>query len=769
MDYADKKQKTGKRDFMDEKMMQKRVRRTISLIVVIGFVLVATVAGLVFYFRSTLDVAVRRQMKFEALEYKLRLEKQMASDFQLLDTVAALIEENGTMDQTEAIQILSKANQRNDFVTMGFFPKNKAGTVAVLDQETHTQVEVSSLEEEVQRVINKAWAGEASMSRLFTGSYTGEKVFAYGIPIYGSDGQVEGALLSSNKIKIFTDILNDNGVMGGNGYIHLLGQEGEFLIRSSRSVVKENLATIFDGPYLSGEVSGQVKKSLENGEEVFAHFRYEGKRYQFFLEPIGINGWYLFCVNTLQTSNQAAYQIVRTMAAVCLGAVFLIVFFMVYGYRLVRKNSRELMYQAYHDSLTGAYNLSFFVRELEGTLRTGRGLYVAALNIHQFKFINEIFGRKQGDLLLFEIRQLLDECLDREEFFCRDTADLFYLCLRGPDRERIRDRLSQMIEQISALSKKRHSNYQVRLYCGVAAADGENLTADQMMTRVMFALDTSRERIQNQIWFYDKQLHEKEIMQNYVESHMEQALLDGEFRLYLQPKMNLKSGKMESAEALVRWITGEGNMIFPDQFIPLFEENGFCIRLDMYMIECACRQIREWMDQGLSPVGISVNQSKLLFYEEDYIEKLEELIARYRIPAEKITLEILEGLALENVEELNIRLRKLQEKGIRISMDDFGSGYSSLNTLADLEIDELKLDRGFLMKVAQEGNLKVKLIMEQIVRVTKRMGIDTVVEGVETEENHRFIQELECDYGQGYYYSKPVSAQEFTEKFLKKK
>ena len=191
MDYADKKQKTGKRDFMDEKMMQKRVRRTISLIVVIGFVLVATVAGLVFYLRSTLDVAVRRQMKFEALEYKLRLEKQMASDFQLLDTVAALIEENGTTDQTEAIQILSKANQRNDFVTMGFFPKNKAGTVAVLDQETHTQVEVSSLEEEVQRVINKAWAGEASMSRLFTGSYTGEKVFAYCIPIYGSDGQVE--------------------------------------------------------------------------------------------------------------------------------------------------------------------------------------------------------------------------------------------------------------------------------------------------------------------------------------------------------------------------------------------------------------------------------------------------------------------------------------------------------------------------------------------------------------------------------------------------
>ena len=753
---------------MDEKLMQRRVKKMAGFTMLIGLALLVTVGVLVVYLHSTLDGAVERQMELEAEEYKLRLEKQMKSDFQLLDTVAAVVEETDAADQESFSQVLDEANRRNDFMSMAYFPRNEEGVVAVLDQEIRSPVKVETLEEEVQKVIRRAWEGEISVSRLFTGGYTKEKIFAYGIPLYDSEGQVTGALAASDKIEIFTDILNDNGVMGGYGYIHMLGKEGNFLIRSPRSVVKENIESIFDGPYLTGEVSSQVRESLQTGERVSAHFRYEGKSYQFLLEPVGINGWYLFCVNTLQTSNQAAYQIVRTMAAVFLGALLLILFLMIYGYRLVRKSNRELMYQAYHDPLTGAYNLSYFIRELESSLGENYECCVAALNIHQFKFINEIFGRKQGDLLLCEIRRQLEECLKPEEFFCRDTADLFYLCLKGNQRDTLQKRLEEILIQVEALSQKRHSHYQIRPYCGVAVAQEEGVSANELMTRVMFALDMARGKIQNRIWFYDTKLHEKEIVQNYVETHMEQALRDGEFRLFLQPKINLKTGKLESAEALVRWITSEGKMIFPDQFIPLFEENGFCVRLDLYMAECACRQIRQWMDAGREPVGISVNQSKLLFYESDYIENLEKLLRQYRIPGRLLTLEILEGLALENAQELNERIRQLQKMGIRVSMDDFGSGYSSLNTLANLEIDELKLDRDFLMKVTREGNKKAGMIMEQIVRLTKEMGIATVVEGVETEENHVFIRELGCDYGQGYYYSRPVSAQEFTEKYLLK-
>ena len=217
---------------------------------------------------------------------------------------------------------------------------------------------------------------------------------------------------------------------------------------------------------------------------------------------------------------------------------------------------------------------------------------------------------------------------------------------------------------------------------------------------------------------------------------------------------------------MVRWKKEDGRMIFPDQFIPLFENNGFCTVLDLYMVEQACRQIRSWMERGITPVPISVNQSKLLFYEPEYVQKLVDLTDRYQISPKMIILEILEGMALENVEELNKNVALLQEKGFRVSLDDFGSGYSSLNTLARLHINELKLDRGFLMNMSLEDQERGTLIIKKVIQMAKDLDISVVAEGVETPEDQELLRALQCDIGQGYLYSKPVEAEEFDEKFM---
>lgn len=263
-------------------------------------------------------------------------------------------------------------------------------------------------------------------------------------------------------------------------------------------------------------------------------------------------------------------------------------------------------------------------------------------------------------------------------------------------------------------------------------------------------------------------MHEEEKLRQYIEANMHRALEDEEYQVYLQPKMNLHTGQIDSAEALVRWQTKERGQLYPNQFIPLFEQNGFCKNLDLYMVEKVCQILRNWMDKGYPPIKISVNQTRSLFVSEDYVEKLQEMTARYQVPPRYIILEILEGLVFENIEELNDTIAQLSHAGFRVSMDDFGSGYSSLNTLGKLHIDQIKLDRMFLMDLKKEQRSSQYEVMLLIFEMAKKLGIETVTEGVETKEDEAFIRSMGCDYGQGYYYGKPVPTSAFRRTFLER-
>lgn len=181
------------------------------------------------------------------------------------------------------------------------------------------------------------------------------------------------------------------------------------------------------------------------------------------------------------------------------------------------------------------------------------------------------------------------------------------------------------------------------------------------------------------------------------------------------------------------------------------------------MVDLVCRQLRLWIDSGVTPFPISINQSKLLFFNGNYVNDLLQVINRYRISPSLITLEILEGVAMSSLEEINHRVEELHSKGFKVSMDDFGSGYSSLNMLYQLRIDELKLDRAFLQRGAggNENDERRKIILEHVISTAKELGIRTVAEGIETEYDKNTMKNLGCDYGQGYFYSKPVSAQDF--------
>jgi diguanylate cyclase (GGDEF)-like protein len=750
---------------MNEHALKRYVRKVITLVVVIAVLLFAGGFFILSSLSNLLTDSIDSQMESSAKEYRISLQKQVEGGFQILQTLTGFLDNEQIQDTERLAEGLYLSNTYNDFIRMGFFYPDGSGIRVMADMATRYDVQVEDLDPSAQSAILTAMEGEPTVSRIYQDPTLETGVFIYCVPVWAEDGSVAGVLAASTEISVFSEILDTGNVMGGNGTIHLIGSEGNFLVRTDHRVIQEDMENIFDKGYVNNAKADYLQEVMEKGESGFTSFRYGGTDYRIYLEPLGMNGWYLFCVNTAHNSSSPLYQMLFLVRIIFIVMLCLEVAFILYTVRLLYRNYHRLVKIAYYDPLTGAANMPHFMNSLQERLEKPGAFCLAAMNIRQFKFVNEIFGKEKGDQLLCLVKKVLEENLRESEFFCRSSADLFFLILEEKDRENVSRRLERIMAEIGeGFQEKDCNNYQLLLYCGAWIPENYApgaLTAEEVRTHTFFAMQTANGSYQNNIWFYDTELHKTELLENYVESHMHQALERKEFRLFFQPKYELSGGALHSAEALVRWIPEDGRTIYPDQFIGLFEENGFCTKLDMYMFEQVCVHIRSWMDRGLKPIPVSINQSKPVFYEEGYIKRLNAILQKYRVPASLITLEILEGLALENEEVLNRKIRELQNAGFRISMDDFGTGYSSLNTLGRIQIDELKLDRAFLMEASKGESRRQYMIMEEIIRLAKRLGIHTVAEGVETEEDERMIRAMGCDCGQGYYYSRPVSAEEF--------
>lgn len=428
---------------------------------------------------------------------------------------------------------------------------------------------------------------------------------------------------------------------------------------------------------------------------------------------------------------------------------------------------RRLNHLAMYDELTGAYNEGYFRKQLRQRCEQRENCTLVAFNVRGFRNINDTYGAKRANELLCGIAVVLQDRVREGELVCRASADLFYLLLQERDADGLRRRVAGMLRRISAMASAALEGLPLTIYCG-AVFVGDSHAPYQVaanMSYLMAALAYAKKSNCPVVYVFDEALYQTEQLRYYIETHMQPALEQEEYQLYLQPKMNLQTDRVDGAEALVRWQSKERGMLYPDQFIPLFEENGFCERLDLYMVEQVCKTLRRWMDSGLTPVGIAVNQTKSLFVKGDYVDSLLAITGKYRVPPHYITLEIMEGLAFENLQSLNRTIQKLNRQGFQVSMDDFGTGYSSLNTLGKLEINELKMDRAFLMEAVNDPQGTQSEVLAAVLVLAKKLGIKTVAEGVETKKSEDMIRAMFCDYGQGYYYSKPIPAEDFREKF----
>ncbi len=426
----------------------------------------------------------------------------------------------------------------------------------------------------------------------------------------------------------------------------------------------------------------------------------------------------------------------------------------------VEKIQRE-RYLATHDRLTGLYNKERFYEKTEEYLRINPDTeyLMVCSDIHNFKLVNDIFGTACGDAILCRIADGLRRYCNGEDVYARIGNDRFGLLM--PKKNFNWDFF--MAEPGKSVYVDNDIHYPIKVYIGVYEIIQRDIPVSVMFDRALMALMNIKGSYQKLVAFYDDKLRNAFLQEQEIMGQFEEALVSGQFQIYLQPQVT-PTAEVHGAEVLVRWLHPQKGLIPPDVFIGIFEKNDTIVKLDKYVWELACAKLQEWQARGRDDMYLSVNISPKDFYYIDIYQTFMELIGKYRVRPGNLHLEITETSVMTDVAQRIELIGKLQKAGFLVEMDDFGSGYSSLNTLKDIQIDVMKVDMVFLQKT--EDIKRGRKILTSIIKLAQELEITSIVEGVETAEQVEFLKQLKCDVFQGYYFAKPMPVAQFEERYM---
>lgn len=427
-----------------------------------------------------------------------------------------------------------------------------------------------------------------------------------------------------------------------------------------------------------------------------------------------------------------------------------------------KKQNEELRYMAYYDVLTGLYNRNYFVRVLSEWIRdaqdNGEIVAVMCVDIDNFKKINDGLGLVAGDELIQTFGLFLKEFMDDRTIIAHVTDDTYYMAVKNPvgshSIEKLFDKIVQRVNEPFYLMGGHEVS--ISVCAGVAEfpeSAGNSLELINCSEIVMFR---AKEHGPNSIRYFETPIFQDFIDNINIENKLKEAVNMNRFLLYYQPQYDSKSQKLRGVEALIRWQDDSGKMISPGVFIPIAEKSGMIVPIGTWVLEEGIRKYAAWRENYNCDMVLSLNISSIQYKRPDFVSNLLEILEKYRVNPKDIELEITESVLIDDFDQVVAKLRMLKEYGIKISLDDFGTGYSSLSYLKGLPIDTLKIDKSFIDTVIQDECTQV--ITESIISMVKKLGFETVAEGVETEEQYEYLKKIECDNIQGFLLGKPMPA-----------
>jgi diguanylate cyclase (GGDEF)-like protein len=430
-----------------------------------------------------------------------------------------------------------------------------------------------------------------------------------------------------------------------------------------------------------------------------------------------------------------------------------------------QRNIRAEIYNATHDILTGLYNREYLYERVRKQIEENPNVRyrVAFLDVKGFKIVNDVFGNQFGDLAIKTIAKWLRTTFSGKCLHGRLGGDTFGFMVPANyfDKKKVENDLDNFVV------KDKDKSYKLMIHIGVYEVIDPSVDVSAMFDRARMAITTIKEDVRKHLAYYDDNMRSMVLWDQQITQQALGAIEEKQIRPYLQPIVD-RNGKVVGAEALVRWLHPEHGFLSPGKFVPAFEKNGLIAEVDKYMWRSACEILSRWRRSGRD-MFISVNISPKDFYFMDVPATLKKYVKDYGVNPARLRVEVTETLLINDIEKSKRTLNELRDAGFVVEMDDFGSGYSSLNMLKEIPVDVLKIDMMFLRETGnnEETHAKALTIVENIIHMSKDLKIESLTEGVETEEQYRTLSKMGCQLFQGYHFAKPIPVDEFEQKYPK--
>ena len=743
--------------------MQKVSFRPFIIFALIAAVVVT--AGVVLYWRQVtilLEKDVKIHIADAAQEAASDFNRMLDTDREILATSALSMEDAYPWkDDSVLAEMLARLGQNDHFNALGVVLKE--GGVFYSSPTVHRLSPAA-----LSTILKHTAPGKlyVDVRPREDGKYP-SAILIQAVALDPNEGDPVGALFAVQKEGHYQDILALSA-LGEDGHAVIIRRDGNVVLSYDKPTFT-NVFSILERVELDQpETVESVRQALEDGQNILVGYRTEDGLHHFLqFVPLETNNWYMVSAVPAKYVEEQANQVAK-LSLLLFGAVFLVFYCLIFFIMRLRDDSnRRLFTTAFVDPLTGADNFSRMCEQFDSKLAgLNRQAALVIFDINKFKVINDLHGYERGNEVLKRVAQVLTQELAAEECFCRLSADNFVLLLKYTDRKEFIKRLKALATLLKRNCTVEDSCLMLDMAFGIYEITEEELPFYIMLDRAHLALEHAKHHTFDKYEFYDAADRSRLVAEQQIENEMEAALANGEFEIYLQPKCDFSSGEIRGAEALVRWNRGGDRTVRPDEFIPLFERNGFILQLDMFIMEEAARLLSTWRANQMPVVPLAVNFSRLHLNDARFIPQMRRIMAQYNVPNHLLEAEITESVIFNNLERAQEVISGLHLYGFPVSMDDFGSGYSSLNVLKELKFDSIKLDKEFLSGF--EENPRAQKVIEGAVRMIKTLGVKVVTEGVETREQAEFLRKCGADLAQGYFFSRPVTAATF-EQLLQKK